>query len=178
MDFITKEQFQTLAKKSKYWKDRWGYTSAVIELLRNKPIKTALELGPYNSQVALNSDIMDLRQYGKNTVKYVWDARKTPWPITTTYDVFIALQVWEHLYPSHKDTSIEYQQAAFAEVMRISKSAVLSFPYKWKHGTPSHNNIDASVIKRWTLEVEPVTVIHVQRRVIYYFDFGAHNSIG
>ena len=75
---------------------------------------------------------------------YVWDARRTPWPVgDKRFAAVVALQVWEHLDGK--------QPAAFAELTRVARFAVLSFPYKWRCPTdPIHHAIDDDVIARWT----------------------------
>lgn len=68
-------------------------------------------------------------------IRYLHDATITPCPIEDkAYDLLIALQVWEHLEGK--------QQDVFKEVMRVSKMAILSFPYKWKTSCPIHSGID------------------------------------
>ena len=122
-------------------------------------------------------------QFGKphetQSHTYVFDATIKPWPIKDKlYDMFIALQVWEHLDGK--------QTRAFREVMRIAKKAVLSFPYHWDGGIvdkPSHRahrNIDMELITDWTLGVEPKLTIEIGRtgsdfskgpRMICFWDF-------
>ena len=73
---------------------------------------------------------------------------KKPWPINDKqYDLFIALQVWEHL--GNK------QSRAFREAIRISKAVILSFPYKWNcpknnANYPEHHEVDEELIGDWT----------------------------
>ena len=108
----------------------------------------------------------------------IHDATINPWPIENKkYDLFLALQVWEHL--DNKQTR------SFKEVIRISKSAILTFPYLWEGGDhkPSHNahrNIDKDLINDWTLNVKPEIIIEIPRtgdgfskgpRLIYFFKF-------
>ena len=93
------------------------------------------------------------------------------------YDMFIALQVWEHL--------VGRQREAFNEVMRISKMAILSFPYMWNcpednANYPEHHMIDEKIISEWTLGVEPMKIVKIPRtgekvskgpRLIYFWRF-------
>jgi hypothetical protein len=78
------------------------------------------------------------------------------------FDCFTALQVWEHL---------DNQSAAFQEVMRISKSAVLSFPYKWTWGDVRHKGIDGKKIEKWTCGVVPESIKIINHRAVYYWRF-------
>lgn len=93
----------------------------------------------------------------------------TSWPISDqSYDLVIALQVWEHL----GDRQVE----AFAELPRIARYAILSLPYKCRRrSNPSHSNIDDAVVRRWTGGLVPLETIQLplvgrHRRKIYLFD--------
>jgi hypothetical protein len=89
--------------------------------------------------------------------------------VNRKYDLFIALQVWEHL------GSVKQKQDAFREAMRVSKTALLSFPYMWDCSEGDcHRMISEEIIKEWTLGVEPlfkklVGVYH--KRIFYYYKF-------
>lgn len=176
MRFLTKKRFDKLAKNDKYYNGRWEYFNKVIKLIKKEKFKSTLELGPWSNPIVEDADIMDLDDKRISNLKYKWDARKFPWPIKDKkYDLFLALQVWEHLYekvnwPSY--CSGPLQKEAFKEVMRISKNAILSFPYKWDcPDCPSHNQIDEQIISNWTLGIKPVKVIIVESRIIYFFKF-------
>jgi len=160
--------YAELHKAGPYFKGRWVYYNTVIKWLAAQPegLKV-LELGPHGHPVVHGCDTMDVvKGYGSVAVHH--DARKIPWPVeSSSYDVFIALQVWEHLGTKQPD--------AFREVMRISKKAALSFPYKWEQGHVSHNGITDEIIAGWTLGVKPTNIIlchtHPWRRAVYFFDF-------
>ena len=168
-----------------YYRGRWEYYKEVIALIENHKFESFLELGPGYMPIVKNSDVilnpLD-DQFGKpNEVYgkiYTFDATQKPWPILDkSYDLFIALQVWEHL-----DNK---QPRAFREVMRISNAAILSFPYKWDGGEekPSHRahrDIDLNLIHDWTLGIAPLKTIEIPRtgpefskgpRMIYYWNF-------
>ena len=104
---------------------------------------------------------------------YVWDARQTPWPIgDKRYAAGAALQVWEHLDGK--------QAAAFAELRRVARFAVLSFPYKWNWPKDLvHHNIDDERIAQWTLNhpmkdrlVVPDDEVPKLLRLVCSFSFG------
>ena len=78
------------------------------------------------------------------------------------FDCFTALQVFEHL---------DNQAQAFAEVMRIAKSAVLSFQYKWTWDDARHNGIDGKKIEKWTCGVIPESIKIINHRAIYTWRF-------
>jgi hypothetical protein len=161
--YITVEDYDRLLKDDSYWRNRWAYMSRVIEMLRLSNPSTILEIGPYKSTLSSGSDTMDIVE-SVNNLTYKHDATATPWPIKdNAYDMVVALQVWEHLG--------DKQAEAFSEVMRISKEAILSFPYMWNRPGNIHHGIDYDTISKWTLNVKPHSVEHVGNRVIYHFKF-------
>lgn len=188
MEVMTHEDFDILLNgpKGKYYEGRWAYFSEVINLIKNEQsISKVLELGPAFQAIVKDCDIMVKPEndvWGRPekdvATEYQHDATLAPWPIDDKkYDLFIALQVWEHL--SGK------QQDAFKEVMRTSKMAILSFPYMWdcpkdNANYPEHHMIDEKIIAEWTLNIEPVKVIKIPRtgdrvskgpRIIYFWKF-------
>lgn len=177
MPYITHDEFlkrvETL--NSNYWNEgkgyRWDYISYVIDQAQQLGAVRTIEAGA--SGIPLNSDsyLFDLPEHDLNIIPYLaFNAPKlTPMmpepcaPIPDKYyDCFIALQVWEHL---------DNQAAAFREVMRISKAAILSFPYMWNHGDKRHRGIDDAKIKAWTCGVEPQSVKIIHHRAIYVWKF-------
>ena len=125
---LEKSEFLALIEKNIRVKNyflvhnRWKYYKYVIRCIKKHEWESCLELGPYVCPLVSHSDVMDYKDHGLNP-KYLHDAKDIPWPISDKqYDLFIALQVWEHLET--------YQSRCFAEVMRISKNAILSFTYK------------------------------------------------
>jgi hypothetical protein len=113
----------------KYYEGRWAYFSEVINIIQENDA-----WGRPQKYV---------------TKEYEHNATVVPWPIKDKeYDLFIALQVWEHLEGKQKD--------AFKEVMRTSKMAILSFPYMWdcpkdNANYPEHHMINEEIISEWTL---------------------------
>jgi len=171
MNLITKEEFDKLAEEYRYWRERWSYIGVVANILEQESFDTVLEMGNKGVPIVKGSDSMDIEAYEGLT--YLHDAKITPWPLKDKeYDVFIALQVWEHLRDKQED--------AFKEVIRCSKIAILSFPYKWNcPNDPMHHNIDENRIKKWTLGIKPTEIIPVitsnsensRNRIIYVFKF-------
>ncbi len=188
LDLMTYEDFETLINGpyAEYYLGRWAYYKEVVDIIKRENIETSVELGPGYMPIVKNGDIilnpLD-DPFGKpddmQSHIHVFDATIKHWPIEDkAYDVFIALQVWEHL-----DSK---QTRAFREVMRISKKAILSFPYHWEGGIidrPSHRahrDIDMELIQDWTLGVEPKLKIEIERtgtefskgpRMICFWDF-------
>ena len=77
----------------------------------------------------------------------------------------------QSIQPHQKNMLGPRQQEAFAEVMRISKNALLSFPYKWNQPGNVHHGIDENKINVWTLGVEPKKVEKSGTRILYLFNF-------
>lgn len=188
MDLMTYSDFQDLLNSSRgnYYEGRWAYFSQVINIIQeNKEIKKVLELGPSFQTIVKNCDVMvkpEIDVWGRPqkyvAKEYIHDATIIPWPIKDKeYDLFIALQVWEHLVGKQKE--------AFQEVIRTSKMAILSFPYMWdcpkdNVNYPEHHMIDEKIISEWTLNVETVKTIIIPRtgdrvskgpRIIYFWKF-------
>lgn len=169
MQLLTYEDFVNVSKEDRgYYKPtRWTYYSVVLRLLRQAKFESALELGPYKLPLIVGSDTMDWHQ--KLNPTYVHDAGKAPWPIADKqYDMFVGLQVWEHLEGR--------QSEAFRELARIANQAILSFPLNWNcPHDPMHHNITEDTIAEWTNHAEATNTIVVRAgrydRIIYQFDF-------
>lgn len=185
---MTYEDYQKLlgGKLGKYYEGRWEYFKEVIEIIKNENIKSVLEIGPAQEPIVKNCDVMvkpEDDMWGKPENKFfkeclVHDATESPWSISDKqYDLVIALQVWEHLE--------DKQKQAFQEVMRVSKMAIMSFPYMWdcpkdSRNYPAHHLIDEKIIGDWTLNIKPEKIIKIPRtgpevskgpRIIYFWKF-------
>ena len=168
MECICFDDFTELCKPNEeYYLGRWAYFQEVIKMVEEIKPQSVLELGPALFTVVKNSDIMrkpEIDKWGipKNVQanEYLHDAAITPWPISKTYDLFIALQVFEHLTDS--------QTRAFQEVKRIARHAVLSLPYKWdcprdNANYPEHHMIDENTILEWTRGEAPQKWVYIER---------------
>ena len=168
---MTHEDFEGLINgpHAEYYLGRWEYYKEVISIIEKEKPKNTIELGPGYMPIVKNGDIilnpLD-DQFGKPNESqshiYMFDATIKPWSINDkAYDMFIALQVWEHLDGK--------QTRTFREVMRIAKKAVLSFPYHWDGGIldrPSHRahrDVDMELIHDWTLGIKPKFTIEIGR---------------
>lgn len=171
--------------RGNYYLGRWEYFKEVIQIVQEEDFQSVVELGPGLFPIVKNADVIlnpEEDSFGRPSVfvgnTYRFDATTKPWPIADKqYDLFIALQVWEHL-----DNK---QSRAFREVMRISKAAILSFPYQWEGGEekPSHRAhryLDRELIEDWTLRIKPEKIIEIARtgpefskgpRIIYFWKF-------
>lgn len=174
MKIMTYQEFKELSKKDRYLKRWWHYYKKVIALLQTISFESCLKLGAYKQAIVHGADVIDKRRHVAH-LTYQHDVTEIPWPIADAqYDLFIALQVWEHLEGK--------QQVAFGEVMRIAKMAVLSFPLEWHCPGNVHHGITEETIAAWTLQVRPVRKIETVRwnfslyqrirRLICFYDFG------
>jgi hypothetical protein len=149
---LTAEEFKAaaLATNSEYWLKswhrRWLYYDVAGKLSLTVPHGKVLEAGTESISVFHGSDIVN------------FDLRH-PFPVANgAYDLFIALQVWEHLEGC--------QAAAFAEVRRIARACVLSFPYRWTAGSPEHQGIDMARITEWAGGKKPDVARNICSRVV------------
>lgn len=164
---MSHEEFLKARDTTPYLKRRWRYYREAMAMARRLAPRRVLEVGCAYTPLFPGSDRLDTNAQFNPTVLH--DATVTPWPIPDqSYDLVVALQVWEHL----GDRQVE----AFAELPRISRYAILSLPYKWRRrSNPSHSDIDDAVVSRWTGGLVPLETVEVprigrHRRKIYLFD--------
>lgn len=168
MECINFNEFTELSKpREDYYVGRWAYLQEVIRMVDEIKPQSVLEVGPALFTVVKNSDIMRLPEVDKwgipaniESIEYLHDATKTPWPVEKKYDLFIALQVFEHL--------VDSQARAFQEVKRIANYAILSLPYKWdcpkdNANYPEHHMIDEDTILSWTNGEPPTKWVYIER---------------
>ena len=171
MAYLTHETFLKKVDESgsKYWREgknyRWQYMEYVINNLKQICPNDSKLIEAGTSGMPL-SDRSYLYEYPKRDLNVIPYLRHSDRIIQDkTFDAFVALQVWEHL---------DNQERAFKEVMRISKSAILSFPYKWPKGKghdKRHIGIDGKKIERWTCGIRPVSIKIINHRAIYIWKF-------
>jgi hypothetical protein len=167
---ITHADFNVARARWPYLKRRWNYYREAISIAKRLAPRRVLEIGTAYIPLFPVSDRLDYKADFRPT--YLHDATVVPWPIADqSYDLVVALQVWEHLG--------NRQCEAFAELPRVAKYALLSLPYKWRRrSNPSHSGIDDGVVRRWAGGRKPVETVEVprvdrHRRKIYLFDFAA-----
>ena len=172
---ITRLEHDELAASDDYFgPHRWAYYKVAIDLAMSERPKRVLELGPYKLPLFHDCDVMDIRP--ELGAKYEHDGNITPWPVADKfYDVFLGLQVWEHL---DYDPPFS-QRRAFEEVRRVSRCAILSFPYLWhRPKNQRHHMIDSATIESWTNghrpSIRPIMVPSTgkNQRIIYLWHFG------
>ena len=142
------------------------------DLILRQHLTTALELGAHLRPVIVGADVMalshrdDLDAEGQEVIH---DATVAPWPVADkAYDLFVALQVFEHLGDKQPQT--------FAEVRRVAKHAILSLPIDWEMPDPNncHHQISNEKVLSWFAPVKP-TRIELgnggnKKRFVYVFE--------
>lgn len=165
--YLTHSAFleKVAASGSKYWQEgknyRWAYMGYCIEQLKQicPDDSKLIEAGTSGMPLSDKSFLYEYPEYDLNVTPFKIDGERIK---THAYDAFCALQVFEHL---------DNQALAFNEIMRISKSAILSFPYKWTWGDARHKGITAKKIEQWTCGVVPESIKIINHRAIYRWEF-------
>lgn len=167
---VTYQDYLAALAENPYYKNRWGYYSEAIEQAMKSQPNSCLELGVWSFPLFKNSAIMGLTA-ALNRATVIHDAKTTPWPFKDKqFDMFMALQVWEHLEGRQKN--------AFDEVKRIAKRAVISVPLQWvcENKQDMHHGLTLETFDAW-MPAEPLKVVIVPpwatKRAIYVFDFAA-----
>ncbi len=173
---MTREEFASLHKRYAWYKIRAPYMSAAslaaADLLARHGLRSALELGPHLRPIVTGADAMELNARetpeGARSL-IVHDATITPWPFgDRAYDLFVGLQVFEHLGTS--------QREAFAEVTRVAKHAIISLPIDWvcKDPTNCHHQISNERALSWFAPRIPQRIIEgnpsPSSRLVYVFE--------
>jgi SAM-dependent methyltransferase len=173
---IAKREFEALARAFAYYRGRWGYISLACreagDLIDTHGLTSALELGPHLRSIIVGADVMDRRLPAELEAEgqaLVHDATKVPWPIEDKrFDLFVALQVFEHL----GDRQVE----AFAEVRRVARHAIISLPIDWVMDDPTncHHQITNERALGWFHPTLPTRVVRHEterrKRLIYVFE--------
>ena len=175
---ITKAEFDAVAREYPYYRARGRYLSAAAriagELIAIDGATSALELGPFLRPVVVGADVIDRRADERLALEpparlVVHDVTQVPWPFADgQYDLFVALQVFEHLGTS--------QSAAFHEVARVARRAIISLPIDWEMDDPRncHHMISNERALSWFRPWRP-TRVEVgnpgsRTRLIYVFE--------
>ena len=173
---LTRPEFAEMAAVFPYYNGRWRYMSAALgqasTLIRRDGLTSALELGAPVRPVIVGADVMDIKarpELGPTIPITIHDATKAPWPIDDkAYDLFVALQVFEHLG--------DRQREAFLEVRRVARHAIISLPIDWEMDDPRncHHRISNERVLSWFAPISPARVIEgnggQHRRLIYVFE--------
>ncbi len=173
---ISRAEFEAAAHGRRYYRERWTYVDAAAriadDLIARRGLASALELGAHAVPLLRGADVFDLRpsvtvEPPARVVK--GDARVAPWPFEDrAYDLFVALQVFEHLG--------DRQREAFLEVRRVARHAILSLPIEWEMADPTdcHHRISHARALAWFDPVAPTRVelgnAGPKMRLIYVFE--------
>jgi hypothetical protein len=175
---LTEPEFDALAREYPYYRTRGRYMSVAArvagELIVAHDATSALELGPHLQPIIVGADAMELRanpdlRLAPDARVIVHDATDTPWPVADrTYDLFVGLQVFEHLGTS--------QNAAFHEVARVARNAIISLPIEWEMANPNdcHHGITRERALSWFLPWRPTRIVvgnpGRRMRLVYVFE--------
>jgi hypothetical protein len=182
---LVKPEFDRLAARFPYYRARWSYTSVACdvagELIERHDLHSALELGPHIRSIIVGADVMDLRAQPDLQAEgpvLIHNATVAPWPVADqAYGLFVALQVFEHLG--------DRQNAAFREVCRIARHAIISLPIDWEMDDPTdcHHQISNETALSWFAPIVPNRVElgnpGPRKRLVYVFeDLGVQGAGG
>ena len=173
---ITRPEFEEMIEVYPYYKGRWGYTSVALaqaaDLITRHGLKNALEMGTPVRPVIVGADVIDIHkkpQLRPDVQVTIHDATVAPWPAADKqYDLFVALQVFEHLQ--------DKQAQAFMEVRRIARHAIISLPIDWDMADPTncHYRIPHERVLSWFAPVVPTRVVEgslvKRKRLVYVFE--------
>jgi hypothetical protein len=173
---LRRDEFQAMAEANPYYQRRWGYTShallEAVRLIARDRLTSALELGAPVRPVIVGAHVMDYRprdEFETGPPLTIHDATVVPWPFADkAFDLFVALQVFEHLG--------DRQREAFLEVRRIARHAIVSLPIDWIMDDPtdSHHMISEARALSWFAPLVPSrTVEHLtgrRKRLIFVFE--------
>ena len=144
----------------------------VDRLIARYGASTALELGPHLRPLVVGADVLERVPKPGMAVEgrlILHDATIAPWPIADrAYDLFVGLQVFEHLR--------DRQREAFREVRRVARHAVLSLPIDWVMPDPTdmHHQLSHERVLSWFAPVSPTAVrlgnAGFGKRLIYVFE--------
>ena len=173
---LTRPDFEEMAARFPYYNGRWGYMSAALAqastLIKRHGLRTALELGAPVRPIIVGADVMDIKarpELDPTVPITIHDATQAPWPVgDKAYDLFLALQVFEHLG--------DRQREAFLEVRRVARHAIISLPIDWEMDDPRncHHQISNERVLSWFAPIIPTRIIvgtsGKRRRLIYVFE--------
>lgn len=169
LKLLTKDQYDANARANpgSHWaksSERWVYHHAAIEAVRQLELPdtaSVLEMGTMGASIVNGSDTID---YSKNRWDFqgfepthFHDATDCPWPIKKgSYDLFVALRVWQHLHP--------HQKAAFDEAKRVARNIVMVIPIEYPDTTGFGDQtagVTVDDLVAWNNGVEPSVIINL-----------------
>jgi len=173
---LRRHEIHDLAADIAYYKPREAYmtvaSTVAADLIDRRRLRTALEVGPHLRPVIVGADTMELEPsdaLSATSHLLVHDATSTPWPVEDkAYDLFVALQVFEHFHG--------HQPEAFREVRRVARHAILSLPIDWVMADPAncHHQLSNDRVLSWFAPVTPTRIVlgngGQKKRLLYVFE--------
>lgn len=173
---LGRHEIAKLAAEVPYYRPRRRYLEvaarAASDLIDRHELVSALELGPYLRPLIVGGDVIDLRirpDLQAEGHRIAHDATVAPWPIEDrAYDLFVGLQVFEHLGTR--------QAEAFREVRRVACHAILSLPIGWQMDDPTncHHGLTMERVFSWFAPVTPTRTLvgtpGAKKRIIFVFE--------
>jgi hypothetical protein len=173
---LSEREFAEMTSAYPYYTGRWTYTAVALaqaaDLIRRRGLQTALELGAPVRPVIIGAAVMDITarpELDPSVAITVHDAKRVPWPYPDrAFDLFVGLQVFEHLG--------DRQPEAFREVRRVARHAVISLPIDWVMADPTnkHHQIPHERVLSWFAPIVPTRVVEgsggKRRRLVYVFE--------
>lgn len=149
---LTEQEFNRITNGIKYWNNRWNYIGHVVNIVNTLQFNNSIEVG--TNGVAIISDSLKIESENQ------FDLDSDNYPFNT--DLFIALQVFEHL---------KYPAKAFENVKKTCKQAIISLPFEWIcPADPMHHMITKDKILSW-FKMEANRELRVASRIILYYKF-------
>lgn len=173
---LNASEIEVLVARDPYYKGRGPYLNVAggvaADLIDRGRLRSGLELGPNLRPLLYGADVIDVRHWPGLEAEgrvIIHDARVAPWPIRDrAYDLFVALQVFEHLEGA--------QPIAFREVARVARSAIISLPIDWNvdDTTDAHHGLTNDRALAWFAPWTPTRVVEgnpgPRKRLIYVFE--------
>lgn len=187
MEFLTRDEYFSTVKEfnergHSHWSTvpvkRWDYFGRTVNLIKelnlDNPSKI-LEMGTMGITCVKDAHTIDYAEMwdfpGKQPT-YLHDARKVPWPIEDkSYDLFIALRVYQHLAPN--------QGECIREAMRIAKKVIIVVPsnYNLPDMFPESRGISYSDFTKYMNGIHPNLFTPTLVGNLFYWDTDNPSSL-
>lgn len=184
---LNRSEYAALEREFVHYQGRWTYHSKALDviagLIARRRLTSAIELGPLWRSCVVNADVMDIRDVVRldpSARLYHHNAANLPWPVEVAYDLFVGLQVFEHLDADFATGRRiphlrNIQRLVFSEVRRIARHAVISLPIGWQmqDDRDCHHNLSEDIVSEWFDCVPTQRLVGnrgPRKRVIYVFE--------
>ncbi|MGK7933890.1 MAG: hypothetical protein AB4041_21010 [Microcystaceae cyanobacterium] len=175
--YTTRDEYFSMVKalEGGHWTpdtidSRWDYHYRAIELIKaiglNQP-NEVIEMGTMGVCCVKHSDTIDYSERWDFPCKnptYLHDAKNFPWPIKDKqYEVFVALRVFQHLFPC--------QRESIQEAMRIAKRVIVVVPSVYDVDVfPMSKGITYSDFVKFLDGIHPNLYLPTAQGMMYYWD--------